>query len=201
MFYFSTKGRKKIIHYEGCKHEKRIAKNNLGTFESMEKAQEAGYHLCKCCNPVARFYRRSKKDIFSYRKEHQLICYLKEDVIEIKSLHSKWKIIASGKDHVSLFHKNTQCRKKESSSPVPGYHLQKAFYSNVVDFLKYIVKHDKYRFVYLEKEKLKRVKKKHRKGSKRWRAEQKRIKRKQRKAAIKNVYFIFEQWDAVRLYG
>ncbi|MBS7276609.1 MAG: hypothetical protein KIG76_08930 [Eubacteriales bacterium] len=100
---------------------------------------------------------------------------------------------------IYLYYKNTRFKKKDVDSPVWGYHLQKAFYKDMTSFLKYIVDHDKYRFSYLDKPlKPKGGKKPPVKGTKRWRAEQERQKKRDRRAAIKNVYYIFEELDAAR---
>lgn len=100
---------------------------------------------------------------------------------------------------IDLYYKNTRFKKKDVDSPVWGYHLQKAFYKDMTSFSKYIVDHDKYRFSYLDKPlKPKGGKKPPVKGTKRWRAEQERQKKRDRRAAIKNVYYIFEELDAAR---
>lgn len=202
MFYFSGRGRSKVVHFEGCKHIRRIAESNLGTFESLSEAKKEGFHLCKCCNPVAKFYRHHKRNSASYCSDNRLICYFNKDVVEIKSIHSQWKLVANDEGTIDLYHKNTRFKKKDVDSPVWGYHLQKAFYKDMTSFLKYIVDHDKYRFSYLDKPlKPKGGKKPPVKGTKRWRAEQERQKKRDRRAAIKNVYYIFEQLDAARVYG
>lgn len=202
MFYFSLNSRSKVVHYEGCKHLKMISESNLETFETLADVKKNGYHLCKCCNPVAKFYRRNKKQNASLVSDNRLIYYFDHDVVEIKSIHSQWKLVANNSGGVDLYHKNTKFKKKDVNSPVWGYHFQKAFYKDMPSYLQYIIEHDKYRFSYLDQPlKPKGGKKPPVKGTRRWRAEQERLKKRERRAAIKNVFYIFDQLDAARAYG
>lgn len=148
MFVYSLQSHRKIAHFPHCKIIRRIAKKNRCTFSSLEEMQKCGYHLCNCCSPMAQKYRKEKKALNTFCKNHQLQLTLLNDVIHIISRHDCWRILIKGSPKkFFLYHKNTENRigKQRTPSIVPGFHSQPFHADSILKYLVYIAEHDMFR--------------------------------------------------------
>lgn len=150
MVIYSVKSHRKIVHLTNCKVIRRIPIENRRTFDTVEEAFEHGYHLCNCCPAIAHRYRREKKAVDSFCKDNQLQLKLEDGAINIASPQDCWKIIVNGKNkNLFLYHKNSFEKKYEVvPSIVPGYHSQACHYRSILQYLKYIIRHDEFRAKY-----------------------------------------------------
>ena len=93
---------------------------------------------------------------------------------------------------LTLYHQNTFESQRDCRSEIKGYHLQGgASYDSVVDYLKYIVEHDYFRMwnpVYHRPKKKEPPKK----GTKRYRREQRKMKNREKRQAVRNVLDLIE---------
>lgn len=191
MYYFNKTSRKQIIHDEQCHHLRGKSKEDLGCFESVKSAYDAGYRFCKCCSPLAKKYRAEEKAVLDYCSHNGLSLYLHNKAITIWTPRSQWKIvIAENKNKTTLYHKNEFNPVKDPESYVPGYHPQHVCHESIREYLDYIIEHDYFRmlnpiYAHAKKEPPQ-------KGTKRWRKAQKQEKKKARRASIHNVLNIIE---------
>lgn len=189
MYYYSKKSNQKIIHMIECFHIHSTDINDIGWFETLPEAYKQGYRLCHHCNPLFKHYNKENREIIEFCHENGLSVYLKDKYISICSAQSQWKIVLDKDNRIILYHKNSFEKNKDCLSEINGYHLQGDIRkSSVVEYLKYIVRHDYYRMlhpVYIPKKK--KVSPPPRKGTKRYKSAQKRIEKHKRKQAIKNV--------------
>lgn len=144
---YSVNSHRKIVHMTNCRIIQRIPKQNRKTFDSFEEAYEQGYRHCNCCSVIAQKYRKEKKAVDSFCRQHQLHFELINGVIHVISRHDCWRIIVNGKKNILfLYHKNTHWNKnKKIPSIIPGYHSQAYRTDSILGYLEYIVKHDNYR--------------------------------------------------------
>ena len=200
MLYYSQNSR--IAHFEGCHHLKMIQDDNINCFDTYAEARENGFRICKCCDPVMKAYKNETEELTTFCAENGLICFAKDSVVYLQTVHSKWKVMPSDEGGLIVYHKNTRFKKKDIQSPVSGYHLQNFNCKDILGVCKYVLDHDCYRYHNpLKKDKKAGAKTGSPKGSRKWRAQQERIKKQNRRNAIKNVYFIFDQLVAARAYG
>ncbi len=192
----------KIVHFEGCGHIKRIMEYNLEMLDTYADARGERYRLCSCCDPVSRAYKKEKDNLTVFCSQNGLICFCRESVVHLQTVHSRWKVIPSDNGGLVLYHRNTRFKKKGLQSAVAGYHPQNFKCRDIVGVCDYILSHDEYRYHNpARKDKVSEPKAPSPKGSRRWRAEEERRKRRERRQAIKKVYFIFDQLEAARTYG
>ena len=197
MLYYSKNS--KIVHFKGCHHLNRILLDHACSFDTYEDAKKQGFRICKCCDPVMNAYKAEAETLTKFCAENGLICFAKDSVIHLQTVHSKWKVMPSDEEGIVLYHKNTRFKKKSLQSPVAGYHLQNFHCRNILGICKYVLEHDGYRYHNPEKkDKNAGGKTGSPKDSRKWRAQQERIRKQNRRNAIKNVYFIFDQLEAVR---
>ena len=197
MLYYSCNSR--IAHFEGCHHLKRVQENNLYCFDSYTEAKENGFRICKCCDPVMNAYEKEKEKLLPFCAENGFICFAKDSVVHLQTVHSKWRVMPSDGGGLVVYHKNTRFKKNSVQSQVAGYHLQNVNCRDILEVCKYVMDHDDYRYQNpVKKDKSSGKKTGSPKGSRKWRAQQNRIKKKNRQNAIKNVYFIFDQLEAAR---
>lgn len=191
MYYFNKTSRKQIIHDEQCHHLRGKSKEDLGCFESVKNAYDAGYRFCRCCSPLVKKYRAEEKTILDYCSRNGLSLYLHNKAITIWTPRSQWKIvIAENKNKTILYHKNEFNPAKDPKSYVPGYHPQHVCHESIREYLDYIIEHDYFRmlnpiYAHTKKEPPQ-------KGTKRWRKAQKQEKKKARRTSIHNVLNIID---------
>ena len=69
MFVASKKGSSKILHNQQCFYGKRIGPEDHQLFYTVEEGEKAGYHSCKYCSAISRYYRGEDKDKAILRRE------------------------------------------------------------------------------------------------------------------------------------
>lgn len=189
MFCYSKNSSKKIIHMDACYQMKRIAASDRGSFKTLEEAYKDGYRLCRCCNPLAKQYRKERVALSAFCQSHQTIsCFFHDQFIQVVTYYSKWRIVYSPKEKAFLlYHKNSFERKKANQQPVPGYHLQKVKQDTLLAYLKCIVDHEQYRKQNPIPPRMPQEGPPPPKGSKRYKEQQKQAKLYARKQSIQNV--------------
>lgn len=184
MFYYSIDSKEKVVHYEGCHHLKNIKADNLKSFDSIHDVRKSEYRLCSCCSPITGHLKKEQAVLENYCLENGLLYFVHKGNLHIRTHHSKWKVLASNnKDVLELHHENSY--EKEHDDSVPGYHKQNFFSDSVLGYLEYINEHEYYRML----NPLHIVTKKEppKKGTRRYRGQQKALARKERKRQILNV--------------
>ena len=187
MVYYSANSKEKVFHLPHCTFIKSIKADNRKSFATPEEARQSHYRQCNCCSPVGQRLRKEQRAVEFFCQNHGASCYFRDGMLTVTTPRSKWKIIAVGNNSkLSLYHRNTKGI-EDPYTPIPKYHYQKVHKDAIVEYLGYIVEHDYFRmrhplqFVPVKKEKP-------RKGTKRWRAQQKKEKKIAKKNAVKNVY-------------
>lgn len=184
MFFYSVCSKKKVVHYEGCHHLRNIKADNLKSFASIREVRKSDRRLCSCCSPITKHLNRERAALEKYCAENGLLYFVHNGNLHIRTVRSKWKILASDdKNVLELHHKNSY--EKEHENSVPGYHKQNFFSDSVLGYLEYISEHEYYRMlnplqVFTKKEPPK-------KGTRRYKNRQKALAKKERRRQIWNV--------------
>lgn len=146
MLIYNKKSSSKVVHYSHCHHIKGRKQDIRGTFDTLEEARRAGYRLCKCCAPMAKFYRKEVRDLVKFAAENGLSFCYEDGMVDIQSPYSRWKVVVVGKlrKKLAIYHKNTQVRKKEKPTMIPGYHSQAFRADTILDYMKFVLSHDAY---------------------------------------------------------
>ncbi len=191
MYYFNKKSSKKIIHLIECFHVHNNEIDNIGWFETLSEAYDRGYRLCKHCNPLYMHYKKESNEILEFCRKNGMAVNLKNKCISITSVRSKWKIALDKMNRIVLYHKNDFTTDKDYLSEINGYHLQRDVRRvTIMGYLNYIIEHDNFRMynpLYIPKKK-----EPPKKGTKRYKKNQRKIKNYQRKMEIKNVLNLIE---------
>ena len=58
MFYYSKRSHRRIVHTHACFLVRGFDSEAIGTFETLPEALDAGYRLCRRCNPILRQYQK-----------------------------------------------------------------------------------------------------------------------------------------------
>lgn len=184
MFYYSIDSKEKVVHYEGCHHLKNIKEDNMRSFNSISDVRKSKYRICSCCSPITERLKKEQAALESYCLENGLLFFVNKGNLHIRTHHSKWKVLASNnKNILELHHENSF--EKEHDDSVPGYHKQNFYSDSVLGYLEYINEHEYYRLL----NPLHIVTKKEppKKGTRRYRGQQKALAKKERKRQIWNV--------------
>lgn len=187
MVYYSANSKEKVFHLPHCTFVRSIKADNRKSFATPEDARQNHYRQCNCCSPVGQRLRKERRTVEFFCQNHGASCYFRDGTLTVTTPRSKWKIIAVGNTNkLSLYHRNTRGI-EDPYTPIPKYHHQKVHKDSIVEYLDYIVEHDYFRMRHpLQPIPVK--KEKPRKGTKRWRAQQKKEKKIAKKNAVKNVY-------------
>lgn len=197
MFYYSKKSHRKIVHTENCFIAQSFSSESIGTFATLAEAFQAGYRLCKRCNPIAQQYKKEQEDLLNYCYRNGMSCYYNDRNFKITSTISKWIVTVSPSGRTQLYHKNTKTLPSDEQSFVPGYHYQRVQYGSLMEYLEYIKEHDFYRNRHPEMlNKPKAQKAPPKKGTKRWYKEQAKLKAIERKRSIRNVLNIIDSFNS-----
>ena len=194
MFYYSIDSKEKVVHYEGCHHLKNIKTNHLKSFDNISAVRKGKYRICSCCSPVTAHLKKEQDALESYCLENGLSYFVNRGNLHIRTHQSKWKILASNnKGVLELHHENSFEREHDDS--VPGYHKQNFYSDSVLGYLEYINEHEYYRMMHP----LHIVKKKEppKKGTRRYRGQQRILAEKERKRQIWNVLSLIDGLSAV----
>ena len=185
MYYYCKNNEKKIVHLANCHHIRKTEISKLASFDNITEAEEKGYHVCKHCAGLKSYLRNEKEEIHAVQKKHGIVVITTLSYMYINTVNEQWIIIFDDERNcLKLFHRNSF----ETGAPtqIPHYHCQNFDSDTLCGYLNYIVEHDEYR-----KGTPLRIKqnkpKKARKGSKRYKNQQKKIAKKQHKYAVKNV--------------
>lgn len=191
MVFYSVNSRKKVFHLPHCSHVRNMKPEHRRTFDSPEEARKNRYIHCRCCSPVGQRLQKERVRVEQFCQEHGAIVYLHDGQLVITTPRSKWKIVAAGKaNKLALFHWNTRGI-EDPLSPFPNYHRQKVHKDTIVEYLEDIVEHDYFR-MRSPLQPVSKKKEKPRKGTRRWKAQQKKEKKIAKRAAIRNVYALLE---------
>ena len=187
MYFYSKESSEKVVHKDGCGYIKNIKDENLRTFKTVKEANKAGYRLCEHCDLAWRQYKKERKDVDMFCRKNAFFCRALFDLMIVVTPHSQWKILF-GENGMRLYHSNTQKRKTDECSEIKGYHKQNVKCDSVIEYLDYILKHDRYRM------KNPCNKKRHEpaKGTKAYRKEMKNKKQREKRYAIKRVLDIID---------
>lgn len=143
--YYSVSSHRKIVHMSSCSVLKRIEKERIRTFDNMEEAWLKGYHLCRCCSPLMKKYRREKNDIEQWCFENGFYTYLKSEKLFIGSHLHAWCICSDRNgQETEFYHQNWFEKKNFDDCFLLGYHKQNYKSFTLVGYLKYIKNHDTY---------------------------------------------------------
>lgn len=143
MFVASEKSSSKILHNQQCFYGKRIRPEDRQLFYTVEEGEKAGYHSCKYCSAIGRYYRKEATKIKQFCEENKMLLQHDSKEIHVQMPLSHWKIVWNGKKgRIFLYHKNVFRRFMEEKEEVPGYHRQPVTKGSIYGYLKYIVMHD-----------------------------------------------------------
>ena len=202
MFYYSKRSHRRIVHTQACFLVRGFAPETIGTFETLSEALDAGYRLCRRCNPILRQYRKEQMAILDYCRENGMSFHLNDQYLSIISPISQWRVTVSPSGTTMLYHKNTEFRASDAASAIRGYHNQQIRFQSLLQYFTYIMSHDAYRMHHpgapraaLTKKPPKQ-KEPPRKGTKRWHKEQTRRRAAERRRAIRNVLALIDSLDA-----
>lgn len=199
MFVASKKGSAKILHNQQCFYGERIQRKDRLLFYTLEEGERAGYHSCKYCSAIGRYYRKEKTKIKQFCEENKMLLQHRNTEIHVQMPLSQWKIVWDGKKgHIFLYHKNIFRRFMEEKEEVPGYHRQPVTKTSIYGYLKYIVLHDKWIFHHGNGEENKPKESYHGIRRKKYIIQVRRMKKKERRSSIRRVYNLLEQLENYR---
>lgn len=148
MFVYSKLSSRKIAHSQHCRFIIGKNKDRLGFFHTSEEAIAAGYRLCKCCTHAAKLFGKYRSRALRYCKEKDYKISFLNDVIDIETPFSKWKIVLSKNgDAFVLYHRNSIYVWTNEKERFKGYHYQNVTNHDLIMLLDYISRHDSYRKV------------------------------------------------------
>lgn len=179
-----------------------FAPETIGTFETLPEALDAGYRLCRRCNPILRQYRKEQMAILDYCRENGMSFHLNDRYLSIISPISQWRVTVSPSGMTMLYHKNTEFRASDAASAIRGYHNQHISFDSLLQYFTYITSHDAYRMHHPEApraaltKKPPKQKEPPRKGTKRLHKEQTRRRAAERRRAVRNVLALIDSLDA-----
>ena len=202
MFYYSKRSHRRIVHTQACFLVRGFDPEAIGTFETLPEALDAGYRLCRRCNPILRQYRKEQMAILDYCRENGMSFHLNDRYLSIISPISQWRVTVSPSGTTMLYHKNTEFRASDAASAIRGYHNQHIRFQSLLQYFTYITSHDAYRMHHpgapraAITKKPPKQKEPPRKGTKRWHKEQTRRRAAERRRAIRNVLALIDSLDA-----
>ncbi len=149
MVFYSIRSRSKVVYKCNCHYYKNMDPDLIGSFITLDDARAAGYHICKHCAPMGRYYTKEYYKLKEFAKKNTVAIDYADGEIVVQTPYSNWKIIVNGKKHdIFLYHKNTLHGKYGRPSIVPGYHSQAVRRGTLMEYLDYIVLHDEYRMTH-----------------------------------------------------
>ena len=198
MYYYSRKSRERILHTETCFHISHSLIDGIGAFDFSRDTNEEKWRFCRHCSPLRQKYREEYGEILKSSAKLGLSVHLGPRCLRITSPRSQWLLMPDGRARLVLYHKNEFKKAEDCLSAVPGYHLQgDADVGGIVDYLEYIIRHDRFRMSHpLQAPQKKREKAPPKKGTKRYKSEQKKQKKAERKQAIRNVMDLIDSLHA-----
>lgn len=174
----------------------------IGTFETLPEALDAGYRLCRRCDPILRQYQKEQTAILDYCRENGMSVRLNDRYLSIISPISQWRVTVGPSGTTMLYHKNTEFRASDAASAIRGYHNQRISFKSLLQHFTYITSHDAFRMHHPEAPRAAlaqnppKQKEPPRKGTKRWHKEQTRRRAAERRRAIRNVLALIDSLDS-----
>ncbi len=146
MYIYCKNGKNRIVHTSNCFHISKCNKGDTSYFGTLDAAYNNGYRLCKHCDILSAQYQREMDEIKRYCREKPIVVQKKSLFILVMSPLSMWMIVLSpDNEHTCLYHKNFFDTEGTNLSSITGYHLQNVSKNSIVEYLEYILEHDKYR--------------------------------------------------------
>lgn len=145
---YSIHSGNKIAHLAHCRFVSNIKKAYRRSFRSPREAFANGYRMCMCCCPsVETLWKKERPTLLPFLQKHKMSISVVNGRASIKTPSSEWLILQDGDSmRLSLYHKNTQDRRNEAPSAIPGYHMQESSHSGSLrGHLNFILSHDNYR--------------------------------------------------------
>ena len=142
-FLYSTKSSNRIVHYRGCMVIRRISPVNLASFSTRNEAKQAGYHMCKLCNPLQLRFQQEFAEMHKIGTRRNLQFTISEDTIHITSRHDIWRIVLSdNSENLVLYHRNKYNFQSKATDTIPQFHKQEHAEKSLVGYMIYIANHD-----------------------------------------------------------
>ena len=197
---FVASKNRRMFHRQGCRYVNNIKKENRIFFIYEQEAVDLGWDFCPYCSPIMNRLKKEEKAL-TFASEHSLqLSFCKEDgALRIASPSEEWKLFLDGNQRFHLYHKSEALH--DTFLDVPGFHDQRVNYPAILLYLEYIVGHYEYRqrkpFVdvedrYLQNECSLIRKSEPRKGTRRYRAQQRRNIQKEHNQAVRNVLALLD---------
>lgn len=146
---------KKIYHRPDCECVNSL-QNKKHMYEGIFDMYCMGYKPCIKCSPFMVQYEQEKEEIHKFALEHGIRIKLRDECLIIDTHVSSWKLIKDlyRSKALILFHENEQSYVKcntKNGEIMKKYHTQNCHYATIVEFLQYIIQHDKYKDDYNNK--------------------------------------------------
>lgn len=188
----------KIYHREGCSCIKDI---NLLYYtemnEDVSKYYAFGLKPCKYCSPFIEQFEKEEQEIKLFCLNNSIKYKVMGEALLIDTYYSSWKILYDENNNLKLYHENNQKYNRYNQidgTIIKEYHDQYDVSSvNIIGYLKYIIKHDKFRETNNTKYKHYNL------NSKTKRFLYKRQKKKDVKRMCNRVYNILEELEAEKM--
>lgn len=143
MLVRSKYSKSKVIHSENCSHLKHTPENKKVYYSTIKEALEDGCTICKHCLSIVDMYEKELHDIKAFSKGKDILYYLDDIGLHVKTPYGKWYIIGKTRNEAQLYHGNWSYRNKESI--VRDYHDQHKQFDSLVKAFKYLYNHDIYK--------------------------------------------------------
>lgn len=155
MYTYSTSHGEKIFHAASCTYSGRIKIKNRNYFSTQQEAREAGYRMCNCCAPIARYMKKEQKEIMDFVRKHNMKLRLYDGELHIENGAVQWKIVTGEREKgICLYHGNRErynTLEWKNGMLQHHYHKQEDISSSsILGYLKYIYEHDRWRSSQIE---------------------------------------------------
>ena len=130
--------------------------------------------------------------MIGYCRKRAVSFFLTDRFIGIRTPYSQWKIIpAKGGYGLHLYHRNQFSTKPNDQSIVRGYHMQNVCKNSLQEYLAYVVEHEYYRMMHPVEVRAPK-KEPPRKGTRRYKNQQKKKAEYEKRQAVRHVLQLIE---------
>ncbi len=155
MYITSRRSADKIMHEEHCRYAKMIAPHNKQRYYFAPEAYADGCCACVYC---ARVMRKIPSELSSLQQicadNGIIIAFDRADgTLNIIAKKSEWKVAPARNGKLSLYHKSTSDF-VDNNSPYEGFHNQHVYYGTIMEFIEYIIHHDRFKKKQAKKEQI-----------------------------------------------
>lgn len=196
MFVTSSKSRKSIIHTESCGHAARIKEENRIVYPNLTEALLDMKCYCVHCSLLYQRYNQEKTWIQKFINDKDILINFDEYGLSVKTPYGKWYICQQMNDKLSLYHANTKAGSKNLTI-IKRYHNQEVNTDSMQYLFEYIYKHDMYRkdnpSDFLTPKSIRKAKTPAKKGTHRYKKEQRWNKKLEYRNTQKRLMFLFEK--------